>query len=250
MSTDRANAIVYGSHVTAEALVLDPPGSLPHVAPHPAPWRLSGSAYAVLVRMTGAETDESWFVPPSLRGKRRSRLALLLYVDYRESDCGPYRELIALGAGFDFGGETVPSITRIYVSTFESVVNGRANWGIPKDRADFTVERTATGGERVTVSREGRSFARLELQGFGLALPATSALLPPSWRSVAQHWQGQEYRIALAAKGKARLARVVDWSFDAELFPDFAPARVLAAAHLPSFEMTFPVAQQRSMRSL
>lgn len=204
----------------------------------------------MLARVTGAETDESWFVPSSLQGKRSSRLALLLYVDYQESDCGPYRELIALGAGFDFGGETLPSITRIYVSTYESVVNGRANWGIPKDRADFAVERTATGGERITVSREGRSFARLELQGIGLALPATSALLPLAWRSVAQHWQGQEYRIALGAKGKARLARVVDWSFDAALFPDFAPTRVLAAAHLPSFEMIFPVAQQRPIQAL
>jgi Acetoacetate decarboxylase (ADC) len=231
--------------MTAEALVLDSPASLPEVPRHAAPWRLQGSAYAVLVRLTADADDDPWFVPPSLRGKRDSRLAILLLVDYAHSECGPYRELMALGAGFDFGGESRPSITRIYVSTFESVVNGRANWGIPKDRADFAVERTAAHAERITVSRDGRTVARLDLQGFGLALPVTGAMLPPSWRTITQHWHGQEYRIALAAKGKARLARVVDWSFDPELFPDFAGTRVLAAAHLPSFEMTFPVAQVR-----
>ncbi len=234
--------------MTAEALVLDSPGSLPQVARHPAPWHLRGSAYAVLVRLGDGVSEEGWFVPASLRGKRSSRLAVMLYVDYRESDCGPYRELMAIGGGFDFGGEALPSITRIYVSTFESVVNGRTNWGIPKDRADFEVETTASGGERITVSRDGRSFARLELQGRGLTLPTTSALLPRSWRTVAQHWQGQEQRIAPIAKGRARLARVVDWRFEAELFPDFAQTRVLAAAHLPSFEMTFPIAQVQPIR--
>jgi Acetoacetate decarboxylase (ADC) len=234
--------------MTAETLVLDSPEDLPQVARHPAPWRLRGSAYAVLARLGENAGEEGWFVPPSLRDKRSSRLAILLYVDYHESDCGPYRELMAIGGGFDFGGEALPSITRIYVSTFESVVNGRANWGIPKDRAEFEVEPTATGGERITVSRDSRSFARLELQGRGPALPASSALLPRSWRTVAQHWQGHEQRIALMAKGRARLARVVDWSFEAELFPDFEPTRVLAAAHLPSFEMTFPVAQVQPIR--
>lgn len=228
--------------MTSEAFVLDSPQTLPSVPRHPAPWLLHASAYAVLARLPPDASEQAWFVAPSLRGKRCSQLVILLYVDYRSSDCGPYHELIAGGVSFDFGDKRMPSITRIYVSTFESVVNGRANWGIPKDRADFAVERTSGHGERVAVSRDGCTVARFELQGRGPALPVSAAMLPAAWRTVAQHWQGQEYRIVIAAKGKARLARVVDWSFDPELFPDFAQAKVIAAAHLPSFEMTFPVA--------
>jgi hypothetical protein len=231
--------------VTAETTVLDPSASLPEVPRRPAPWQLRASAYAVLAKLPADTSDESWFVPPSLRGKRRSQLGILLYVDYHASDCGPYHELIGACAGFDFGDKQMPSITRIYVSTFDSVVNGRLNWGIPKDRADFDVERTDAHGERVAVRRDGRELARFELQGRGPALPATTAMLLPAWRTVAQHWQGCEYRILLAAKGKARLARVVDWSFAADLFPDFARGRVLAAVQLPAFDMTFPVAQVR-----
>ena len=233
--------------MTAEALVLDSPDSLPPVPSHPAPWRMQASAYAVLVRLPAEAGDDPWFVPASLRGKRSSQLGILLYIDYHSSDCGPYRELIAACAGFDFGDKRMPSITRIYVSTVESVVNGRTNWGIPKDRADFAVERVGAQAERITVSRDGHIFARFELQGRGPALPSTTAMLPPAWRTVAQHWQGQEYRIVLAAKGKARLARLVDWSFDSARFPDFAQTRVLAAAHLPTFEMTFPVAQVKPL---
>jgi hypothetical protein len=228
--------------MTAETFVLDSPASLPDVARHPAPWQLRASAYAVLVKLPADTSDEAWFVPPSLRGKRRSQLGIMLYVDYHSADCGPYRELIGACTSFDFGDKQLPSITRIYVSTFDSVVNGRANWGIPKDRADFEAETTGKNAQRITVRRDARELARFELQGRGPALPATTAMLLPAWRTVAQHWQGCEYRIVLAAKGKARLARVIDWRFAADLFPDLARGSVLTAVQLPTFEMTFPVA--------
>jgi hypothetical protein len=227
--------------MTAETLVLDSPASLPEVPLHPAPWRLRASAYAVMARLPAGAGDDAWFVPPSLRGRPSAQLAFLIYVDYEDSDCGPYHELMAARC-FDFGDRQRASITRIYVSTHDSVVDGRRNWGIPKDRADFVREPLATGGERITVSRDGRCVARLELQGLGFVLPVTSAMLLPSIRTIAQHWQGQEYRIPLTAKGKARLARVLDWSFDGALFPDFTTTKVVAASHLPKFEMTFPVA--------
>ena len=229
--------------MTAETLVLDSPASLPAVPLHPAPWRLQASAYAVMARLPADSSDEAWFVPPSLRGKRSSQLAFLLYVDYQHSDCGPYHELMSVCAGFDFGDRHVPSITRIYVSTLDSVVNGRRNWGIPKDRADFTREALGQHAERITVWRDGRCIARLELQGRGLALPVTSGMLPAKLRTLSQHWQGEEHRVVIGAKGKARLARVLDWSFEPDAFPDFRTTKVLAATHLPSFEMTFPVAQ-------
>ena len=47
------------------------------------------------------------------------------------------------------------SISRIFVSTLDSVVNGQRNWGIPKDVAQFDVRYGDNGVDRVTVSRNG-----------------------------------------------------------------------------------------------
>lgn len=229
--------------MSAEQLVLE--REVPHVAPKPAPWTLHGAGYVLIVRMPERTTDAELFVPPALRGKRHGRTAFLMVIDYQSSDCGPYRELLLAPASFDFADGRFPSITRIYVSTYESVVNGRNNWGIPKDRADFAVEHTAKS-DRVTLSRDGRELARLQLSHHGLALPVTSALLPAAMRTVKQHWQGKVHAITLRAKGSLKLAKLVEWSFDPELFPDLARSHVVAAAYLPAFEMTFPLPEVRA----
>jgi hypothetical protein len=232
--------------MSAENGVLEPDG-LPEVPLKAAPWQLHGSGYVLVVRLPPPLIDQHAFVPPSLAGKRRGRTAYVMYMDYASSDCGPYRELLVIPASFDFEPGTYPSITRIYVSSYESVVNGRKNWGIPKDRADFTVQHEAKS-DQIAVSRGGRTFAELRLRHFGLTLPVHSSLIPPGMRTLKQHWRGQEYSFTLQAKGTLRMAKLLDWHFDAEFFPDLAQGSVIAAGYLPSFDMTFPVASLRELR--
>jgi len=224
--------------------VLDPDAALPAVPTYPAPWQLRASAYVIVTRLPEALLDRAAFVPERLVPKRRGRIGCLLLVDYQIADCGPYRELLLAPASFAFPSGTHPSITRIYVSSYDSVVNGRRNWGIPKDRADFEVQRDeATSTERIRVSRDGHTFAELELRAHGPSLPVRSWLIPKGMRTLIQLWQGKSYRFSLSARGSTRLASVVSWKFDPAYFPDLAQGTVLAAAYLPSFDMTFPVAE-------
>jgi hypothetical protein len=231
--------------MSAENRVLEPDG-LPDVPLKAAPWQLHGSGYVLLVRLPEALIDQHAFVPPSLVGKRRGRTAYVMFMDYATSDCGPYRELLVVPASFDFEPGTYPSITRIYVSTYDSVVNGRRNWGIPKDQADFDLQREGKI-DRIVVSRAGRTFAELRLRHFGLSLPVHSSLIPPGMRTLKQHWRGHEYGITLQAKGMLRMAKLLDWQFDPLFFPDLAQGHVIAAGYLPSFDMTFPVATLREL---
>jgi hypothetical protein len=231
--------------MTAETVVLERE-SLPEVARKPPPWVLHGSAYVMIVRLPEDTSDAQLFVSPSLANKRHGQTVFAMFMDYETSNCGPYRELLFAPASFNFDEGRYPSITRIYVSTYDSVVNGRNNWGIPKDQADFTVE-VKSRAHRVTVRRQGRTVAQLHLSHHGLGLPVTSALLPSGMRTVLQPWQGQLYGITLKAKGSLRLAKVVEWSFDPTLFPDLARGSVVAAGYLPRFEMTFPVPTQRPL---
>jgi hypothetical protein len=227
--------------------VLDPEHALPKVELQPAPWQLQASAYVLAVRMPEDVLDTAAFVPPSLAGKRCGHTAYVLFVDYRQANCGPYRELLVAPAVYDFGEGHYPSITRIFVSTYDSVVNGRINWGLPKDRADFTIERGNDNVDTVRVSRDGHVFANMRFKSYGLTFPVTSALLPAGLRTLMQHWQGKSYRFTLSAKGALRMAKLVEWTFDPTMFPDLARGKVLMAGYFPSFDMTFPVATVREL---
>jgi hypothetical protein len=226
-------------------VVLEPESALPNVELHPAPWLLHASAYVLAVRMPEDVIDNASFVPPSLAGKRTGQTAYVLFVDYKQANCGPYQELLVSPAVYDFGDGHYPTITRIYVSTYDSVVNGRINWGIPKDRADFSIEKGPDNVETVRVSRDGHVFANMKFKPYGLTFPVTSALLPAGLRTLTQHWRGKSYRFTLSAKGSLRMAKMVEWTFDPTMFPDLARGKVLMAGYFPSFDMTFPVADVR-----
>jgi hypothetical protein len=227
--------------MTAETLVWEADG-LPQVPSYPAPWLLRGSGYVIAVRMSEDVLQQQSFVPPSLAGKEHGRTAAVMLFNYESSNCGPYRELLIAPAVFDFPQGHFASITRIYVSSYESVVNGRKNWGIPKDYAEFAVSRGDDQVEQVALSRAGHVFAEFQLKAWGPRLPAYGNLLPASLRTLVQHWRGKSYSLTLQAKGSMRMAKLLDWRFDPAYFPDLSRCRVLTAMYLPSFEMTFPVA--------
>jgi Acetoacetate decarboxylase (ADC) len=230
------------------ATVLEPDSALPSVPRQPAPWQLHASAYVLAVLVPEDVLDKGGFVPAHLLEKRRSRVVCAMFVDYESTNCGPYQELLLAPTGFAFESGVHPSITRIYVSSYDSVVNGRKNWGIPKDRAEFERERDeATSTDHIRVSRDSHVFAELELRAYGPALPTATWFIPKAKRTLIQHWQGQSYRFTLSATGRAQVARVLSWRFDAAFFPDLARGRVLAASYLPRFEMTFPAAEIQAL---
>ena len=228
--------------------VLEPDSALPAAPLQPAPWQLAASAYVFAVLMPDDVLMKGGFVPNHLLDKRKSRVVCAMFVDYQSTNVGPYQELLLAPTGFAFESGVHPSITRIYVSSYDSVVNGRNNWGIPKDRADFVRTRdAATSTDRISVSRDAHTFAELELRAYGPALPTATWLIPKAKRTLVQHWQGKSYRFTLSATGRAQVARVLSWRFDAAYFPDLARGRVLAGSYLPTFNMTFPAAEIQSL---
>lgn len=178
------------------------------------PWHLEGSGSIFLFRF-------------------EHRPALVMLVDYHESPVGPYRELLFLA---DF------CIRKIYVSTEESAVNGRANWGIPKEVADFAVERRGRT-EHVHVTLGRRTVADLTVGIGHLPVPVTAALLPRAWRTLVQPWEGRTYMTTLSGRGVVRPARLLKARIEPELFPDLTRGRLLAAVHASRFKLLFPEAR-------
>jgi hypothetical protein len=225
--------------------MLQPDASLPDVPLRPAPWDLRGSGWIVALKLPASDPAHDAFLPSELVGRGRSLASYLMYVDYAESGCGPYRELLFIPGAFPFDdGRSHLSIGRILVSTWDSVVNGRNNWGIPKDRADFDVRQEGRE-EVVRVTSEGRELCELRLAALRFAppLPVHGGIVPAALRTLAQRFRGNTYYYAPEARGRVRPGRLVSWRFDGALFPDLSGAAVVAALRVESFRMRFPVAR-------
>lgn len=177
----------------------------------PPPWTLKGDAYwffpsPTLLPWSSPELLQAAYDPVQAaeaeqHGRLVGGLTNVQLIRYTESPVGPYDELIYVPGSFEAptgpvrssgGGEGVSSsrrpskpalrITRIYVSTFASVVNGRRNWNIPKHLARFAFQPVdplkPSGPTRVSVFA-CTSTAKPDATSFALE-PFFSVVLTPS----------------------------------------------------------------------
>lgn len=209
----------------------------------PPPWHLRGSGWIFV------STFEPWFLrrggflPPELEGTDgfEGQLGAVMLVDYRQSPVGPYRELLFLaGRNLRWRSHRF-SITRIYVSTEESTVNGRENWAIPKQTAEFEVIPQKDGAQRVIVLRD--SLAEVDLTvapGKGFPMPAWSWAAPPSWRTITQFKDGRPLVTRMSGHGWLRPAKLLDFRSMPRLFPDVNQGKLVAGFQVKDFRLEFP----------
>ena len=210
---------------------------------YPAPWNLKGKGYIFLYKFKKDFVGRSGNVPEFLDGSFAGGFGSVMLVDYESSDAGPYGELLFIPGKFRFGGRRLDTISRIYVSTQESVVNGRANWGIPKEKAEFRFGREADGTETAVVSASGAA-AEFRLKAGKLRFPVSTKLLP---FPLVQQQDGKLYFTNFYGKGRGSLARLKDIRIDPALFPDVSLCRPIAVIRVEPFDITFPEAEKRSV---
>jgi hypothetical protein len=208
-----------------------------------APWHLRGDGYVLLFKFSRAFVETHAFVPPPLEGKFHGGMGVVMLIDYQHSDVGPYRELLFIPGRFRYRGKLFYSVTKIYVSTRASLVNGRENWGIPKQLAEFEFAKESGGIERVRVSQEGRVFARLSLRASGWGLPVTSAPIPAAWYTLLQFHGERALYTAPTLRARLKRARLLEAEVEAAYFPDFTQGRSWGACQLVGFRNAFPPAR-------
>jgi hypothetical protein len=208
-----------------------------------APWHLRGDGYVLLFKFSRAFVEAQAFVPPPLAGKFHGGLGVVMLIDYQHSDVGPYRELLFIPGRFRYRGKLYYSVTKIYVSTRASLVNGRENWGIPKQLAEFEFEEEKDGTQRVRVSQEGRVFAEFSLRASGWGLPVTSAPVPRTWYTLLQFHEKRAFYTAPTLRARLKRARLLAADVEAAYFPDFTQGRSWGACQLVGFKTTFPPAR-------
>lgn len=220
-----------------------PQAEVPRVPP---PWRLRGSGWIFVFTFKPWFLRTGGFLPPELEGADgfEGQLGAVMLVDYRQSPVGPYRELLFLvGRNLRWRNHLF-SVSRIYVSTEASAVNGRENWGLPKQTAQFQAVKGKDGSERVIVLKGGLAEVDLTVAPEpGVALPGTALLMPPSWRTIVQPWNGQTYTTRLSGSGSVQRARLLDFRTLPHLFPDINEGTFVKGFEARDFRMRFPAAR-------
>lgn len=211
---------------------------------YPAPWDLSGYGYILLYRFGTEFANQQG--PDFLKGKAVAGFGSVMLVNYETSNCGPYGELLIIPGKYNYNGEKLHTISRIYVSSQDSVENGRANWGIPKELAKFTFEPLSKGLERVTVttgaSPDSTPIFEATFKSGIVPFPVNTALLP---FPLLQHLEGKAYQTTFKGRGTGRLAEMTDLKINKKRFPDLTGVRPIAIIRVAPFHITFPMAKIR-----
>ncbi|MBM3426072.1 MAG: hypothetical protein FJX97_03685 [Bacteroidetes bacterium] len=202
--------------------------------PVPAPWTLRGEGIILLFRFKKSWIDQAANLPEYLQQKFRGGFGYVMLVDYQESPVGPYKELLFIPG--KFGQEKLQSITTIFVDSEASTLNGRANWAIPKQTANFHWQKEK-GLDRVEVSLNGKSVFQASIRSGGLSFPMSTALLPIRLQ---QELEGQVLFTQPEGKGWGKLAHMQDLEVDPLLFPDIRGIKPLLALKVSPFTLTFP----------
>ena len=123
----------------------------------PAPWNLTGNGYVILYWFKKENLKDKCFLDDSLKESYLGGRGCVMLVDYKSSDVGPYKELLFIPGKINFNGKKLYTISKIFVSTLDSVVNGRENWGIPKEHANFSW-MSDKHTEKIFIEHDGHEF--------------------------------------------------------------------------------------------
>jgi hypothetical protein len=207
----------------------------------PAPWNLKGSGYILLYRFPKDFSNQQ--APEFLKGKTVPGFGSMMIVNYDSSDCGPYGELLLISGKYQYRQKKKHTISKIYVSSQSSVDNGRHNWGIPKELANFTFEPVDNQTEKITITKgDGTKASPILEATFSkswFTFPVSTSLLP---FPLVQQLDGKEFQTTFLGKGRGRFAKLTHITINAEQFPDLAHIKPIAIVHVSPFQITFPKA--------
>ncbi len=205
----------------------------------PAPWSLRGKGYILIYKFKRDFVEKHGNVPDFLQGHYAGGFGSVMLVDYQQSDAGPYGELLFIPGKFKFKGKRLDTISKIYVSSEESVVNGRTNWGIPKERADFEFEQLNSLEERIRVRLGGARIAEFIIRSGALPFPVSTKLLP---FPLVQQQEGKYFYTTFSGSGTGRLAKIERLEVNSDYFPDISSCKPIAVIKVDPFAITFPKA--------
>ncbi len=204
----------------------------------PPPWNLRGNGYIFVYHFPKSFVEKHGFLADYQRVSYDGDfIGTVMLVDYETSPVGPYHELLFVPGRLSFDKKKLFSISKIYVSSQGSVTNGIANWGIPKELADFRVTKLSEKEQVIEVMIDGKVFFKTHLRKRSFSFPITTKFFP---LKLAQRLNNDLLITNSPAKGKASFAKMLNIEVDSAFFPPISELKPLSILAVQNFEMTFP----------
>jgi hypothetical protein len=204
----------------------------------PPPWTLKGNGYIFIYHFPKEFVNKFGYLADYQQDSFNGDfVGTVMLVDYETSAVGPYQELLFIPGRLNFNKKKLFSISKIYVSSQDSVWNGNENWGIPKELADFKITKINGKEEIVEVMIDGKTFFKVHLSKRSFSFPITTKFFP---LKLAQKRRNDLLITNSPAKGKASFAKILDIEVNSAFFPPISQLKPLSILAVKDFEMTFP----------
>jgi len=151
----------------------------------PAPWTLTGQVAYLFIHGSRAGQESFNENPDPIQCPFRGGLGGMVLIRYTDSPVGPYDELLFFPGYYQFGDTTYYRISQIYVSSIDSVINGRRNWGVPKKLARFDWNDNNTF-VKIYLPESTEPFCTIRVRPRLYCFPVNSLLIPSNFRTLLQ----------------------------------------------------------------
>jgi hypothetical protein len=204
----------------------------------PPPWKLKGYGYILLYHFNKDFIRKNGFLKAFQANNLTSGWGAVMVVNYEDSPAGPYQELLFIPGIFSFNGNKSFSISKIYVSTELSVVNGINNWGIPKEYASFSWAKLKNE-DHIDVTLNEKKIFQAHFTKGGFRFPVSTKLIP---FKIIQSFNNQLLLTKPSGKGSASFATHSQLQTNPPFFPDLSNSKPFLTIRVDNFEMVFPPA--------
>lgn len=207
------------------------------VKKYPAPWDLNGKGYIIIYKFKKSFVEKKGNIPEFLKTKFVGGIGAVMLVDYQESNAGPYGELLLIPGKFKFKNKRLNTISKIYVSSMESVINGRTNWGIPKEKADFSFIDLGNNKEKATIKIDDKLVGEFIIKSSKFTFPVSTKLMP---FPLVQEHENKYFYTNFFGSGKGCLGKIERIEINHNLFPSIDECKPLMVVKVDPFSITFP----------
>lgn len=208
-----------------------------------APWSLNGEGYIILYKFKKDFIENNLYTQDFLKDCKCGGLGCIMIVDYKKSDVGPYRELLFIPGKFKFKQNKLNTISKIYVTTEDSVINGIKNWAIPKEICNCDIIKDGNE-EKIVFSNDGNEFLRVKFKVNKIKFPVNTKLMP---FPLVQKHENKLYYTNFSGKGNGSFAKLKEIEIDDRYFPNIQKYKPIAVIKVSNFDIVFPKAEVEGM---
>jgi hypothetical protein len=217
----------------------------------PAPWTLTGQVAYLFLHGSRSAQESFNENPDPVRSPFRGGLGGMILIRYSDSPVGAYDELLFVPGSYQFGDTTYYRISQIYVSSLDSVINGRRNWGVPKKLAIFRWSDNDTY-VKIFLPESNEPFCTIRVRPRLYCFPVNSVIIPSSFRTLLQLSLEEEndknvyLKTTPSCSGWFRpIVELIEFQTDGKEIPSHEQLSLYTyGAGYEAFTLIFPKAQQ------